>query len=73
MSKSKLTTAQRVVLAYYDVHRVGAMKFEGRWLWRAEVRENPDIAVRFIKDRSDGYRDSAMLRAWLAPDHGARQ
>jgi hypothetical protein len=75
MSKSsKLTAAQRVVLAYYDVHRCGAMKFEGRWLWAAEVRENPAAAAAFIRDRADNYRDGELLRAWLTPDrHGRRQ
>jgi len=55
-----------------------AMRFRGRWLWAHEVRNDPAIAAAFIKDRADDAypesdRDTAMLRAWLAPQKGARQ
>jgi hypothetical protein len=75
---SKLTTEQRVVLAFFAAHRCGAMRFRGRWLWAHEVRNDPAIAAAFIKDRADDAypesdRDTAMLRAWLAPQKGARQ
>ena len=71
MSNSKhQTAAQRVVEAYYAVHRAGAMRFRGHWLWLDQIRNDPALAVAFIKDRSEGYRDSEMLRAWLAPIRG---
>ena len=64
---SKLTTEQQVVLAFFDAHDVNAMRCMGRWIWADEIRRNPDLAVRFIADHADGYRNSEMLRAWLAP------
>jgi hypothetical protein len=69
----KLTTEQQVVLAFFDAHHAGAMRCQGRWLWANDIRNNPDLAVRFLKDRADAYRDGELLRAWLAPQRGTRQ
>jgi hypothetical protein len=71
---NKLTPTQEVVLAFYAVHRCGAMRFQGRWLWADEVRSNPDVATQFLKDRAEGYRNSELLRTWLRPPQkGPRQ
>jgi hypothetical protein len=75
---SKLTTEQRVVLAFFAAHRCAAMRFRGKWLWISEVRNDPAIAAAFIKDRADdpypeNDRDTAMLRAWMAADTGGRR
>lgn len=75
---NKLTAEQKIVLAFYACHRCTAMRHRGRWLWIDEVRNDPVIAAAFIRDRADdpypeNERDSAMLRAWLAPQKGARQ
>ena len=64
---SELTTEQHVVLAFFDAHGAAAMRLAGKWIWADEIRRNPDLAVRFIADHVDGYRNSEMLRAWLAP------
>jgi hypothetical protein len=72
---SKLTTEQQVVLAFFDVHHAGAMRCQGRWAWAwaDEIHSNPDLAIRFLKDWADAYRDGEMLRAWFAPQSGSRQ
>ena len=65
---SKLTVEQQVVLAFFfDAHDAAAMRCMERWIWADEIRNNPDLAVRFVADHADGYRGSEMLRAWLAP------
>jgi hypothetical protein len=64
---SKLTTEQRVVLAFFDAHDASALRLAGKWVWADDIRNDPALAISFIKDRADGYRDSEMLRQWLAP------
>jgi hypothetical protein len=75
---TKLTLEQRAAIALFRVHRAGAMKLAGRWVWINDIRRDPSLATRFIRDRCDGTdpehsRDAAMLREWLAPEHGRRQ
>ena len=63
---SKLTTEQQVVLAFFDAHDA-AMRCMGRWVWAKEIRRDPDLAAKFIKDQAEEYRGGEMLRQWLAP------
>ena len=64
---SKLTTEQHVVLAFFDAHDAGAMRLAGKWVWADDIRNDPALAISFIKDRAEEYRGGEMLRAWLAP------
>ena len=63
----KLTTEQLVVLAFLDAHDGAAMRLAGKWVWADDIRNDPALAISFIKHRAEEYRDGAMLRAWLAP------
>jgi len=67
MSRLKLTAEQRVVLAFFACHRAGAMRLHGRWVWADDIRRDPALAISFIKNRAEDYRDCEMLRQWLAP------
>ena len=64
MPKLKLTTEQRIVLAFFARHRAGAVRL--RWVWADDIRDDPALAIRFIQDRAEEYRGE-MLRQWLAP------
>ena len=64
---NKLTAAQLTVIAFFDCYDAAAMRLAGRWVWADDIRNDPGLAVRFIKDRAEGYRNSELLNAWLAP------
>jgi hypothetical protein len=55
---SRLTTEQQVVLAFFDAHDAGAMRCQGRWAWADDIRNDPNLASRFLKDWADEQRDS---------------
>jgi hypothetical protein len=62
-----MTPKQLVALAFLDSHDAAAMRCRGPWVWATDIRNDPELASRFIKDWSDEQRDSELLRAWLAP------
>jgi hypothetical protein len=67
----KLTTEQRVVLAFFDAHYAGAMRCAGKWCWADDIKADPELAIRFLKDWSDEQRYDELLSAWLAEPKGA--
>jgi hypothetical protein len=74
MSKSsQLSAAQLTVIAFFDCHDAAAMRHRGRYVWRTDIIGSPELAADFLRDHADGYRNSELLRAWLAPQKGARQ
>jgi hypothetical protein len=63
----KLTAAQLTAIAFLDCHDAAAMRHRGRWIWRGDILADPALTLAFVEDRSDGYRNSELLRAWLSP------
>lgn len=44
-----LTEAQRIVLAEMEVKDLEAVRFEGQWWFRGDVRKYPEMAERMIR------------------------
>lgn len=43
-----LTAAQKIALARFDVNNAGALPFEGKWIFKQDIRDDADLAARFI-------------------------
>ena len=56
------------MLAFFDAHNAAAMRCQGRGLWAADIRNNPDLATRFLKDWADEQRNDKLQAALDLPD-----
>jgi hypothetical protein len=45
-----MSTAQLVVLAWFDAKRARALKHRGRWVWTSQIRKDPKLAEEFIRE-----------------------
>lgn len=57
-----LTPAQKSVLTWMRRERLGAVLFEGAYVWPAEIRRDPDLADRFLARCTGGYETEVVRR-----------
>jgi len=45
---SQMTYAQKTALARFDETNAGSLFFDGRWIFKQDIRDDADLARRFI-------------------------
>jgi len=42
-----MTATQKQVLRFWNDQRIGAVPFEGKWIWPHDIRKDADLADRY--------------------------